>query len=248
MHLRDDPRCLPRSIRSTPSASFRCTATSVSSHWARCSSPSPAARRSTPISAISAETHPARLARARAAGAAHQLFRPGRAGARASRGDREPVLSPRAGIASAAARRAGDRGHRDREPGRHHRRLFAGEAGDPAWPPAAARYRAHLGGIFRTDLYPARQHRAADRRDAAGRAVPHIERARFGLWHRRHHNHGGRRHPRLHRDLEAVALAAWQAAPADGAARRSSTRRSSPPICSSSWRAPGCRCCSASSW
>ena len=164
------------------------------------------------------ETHPARLARARAAGAADQLFRPGRAGAGASSGDREPVLSPGPGIAAAAARRAGHRRHRDRQPGRHHRRLFAGAAGDPAWPPAAARHRAHLGGIFRTDLSAARQHRAADRRDAAGRAVPHIERARFGLWHRGRHHHGGRRHPRIHRHLEAVAMAGLEGGAADGAA------------------------------
>ena len=71
-------------------------------------------------------------------------------------------------LAAAADGRAGDRRDRDREPGGHHRRLFAGAAGDPARPPAAARHRAHLGGVFRPDLHAARQHRAADRRAAAG--------------------------------------------------------------------------------
>ena len=66
--------------------------------------------------------------------------------------------------AAAAAGRAGDRRHRDRQPGRHHRRLFAGASGDPARPAAAARHRPHLGGIFRPDLSAARQQRAADRR------------------------------------------------------------------------------------
>ena len=42
-------------------------------------------------------------------------------------------------IAAAADGRAGDRRDRDREPGGHHRRLFAGAAGDPARPAAAAR-------------------------------------------------------------------------------------------------------------
>ena len=35
---------------------------------------------------------------------------------------------------------------------------------------------------------------------------------------------------------------------ADGAAGRRRRRRSSPPTCSSCSKAPGCRCCSASSW
>ena len=46
---------------------------------------------------------------------------------------------------------------------------------------------------------------AADRRAAAGRPVPHLERARLGLRHRGRHHDGGRRPARLHRDLEAVA-------------------------------------------
>ena len=47
------------------------------------------------------------------------------------------------------------------------------------------------------DLHSARQRRAADRRLAAGRAVPHLERARLRLWHRGRHHHGGRRGARL---------------------------------------------------
>ncbi len=141
------------------------------------------------------------LARPRAAVAADQLFRPGRAGARASCRDRESVLSPRSRDAAAADDCARDRRDRDREPGRDHRRLFAGATGDPARPAAAARHRAHLGGIFRTDLPAARQHRAARRRHAAGRPVPHLERARLGLWHRGRHHDGGRRRAGLHRDL-----------------------------------------------
>ena len=71
--------------------------------------------------------------------------------------------------AAAADGRAGDRRDRDREPGGHHRRLFADASGDPARPAAAPRDPAHLGGAFRPDLHAARQHRAAGRRAAAGR-------------------------------------------------------------------------------
>ncbi len=60
-------------------------------------------------------------------------------------------------FAGAAACRACHRRDRDRKPGRHHRRLLAGAAGDPARPSAAARHRPHLGRVFRTDLPAARQ-------------------------------------------------------------------------------------------
>ena len=43
----------------------------------------------------------------------------------------------------------------------------------------------HTSAEYSGQIYhPARQHRAADRRAAAGRAVPHLERACLGLWHR----------------------------------------------------------------
>ena len=87
-------------------------------------------------------------------------------------------------LAAAADGRACHRRDRDREPGRHHRRLFADTAGDPARSAAAARDRAHLGGVFRPDLSAARQHRAADRRAAAGGTVPHLAAARLRLRHR----------------------------------------------------------------
>ena len=77
-------------------------------------------------------------------------------------------------------------------------------------------------------------------------AVPHLERARLGLRHRGRHHHGGRRHARLHRDLEAVALAGLEGGAADGAAGDRRRDVLLAPICSSFWKAPGCRCCSAS--
>ena len=92
-----------------------------------------------------AQADPGRLVRAGAAGAADQLFRAGRAGARQSRGDRKPVLPPRSRDAAAAHGGAGDRRHRDREPGRDHRRLFAGASGHSARHAAAACDPAHLG-------------------------------------------------------------------------------------------------------
>ena len=53
---------------------------------------------------------------------------------------------------------ARDRGDRHRQPGGHHRRLFADPAGDPARPPAAARNPAHVGNAGRADLHAAGQH------------------------------------------------------------------------------------------
>ena len=45
----------------------------------------------------------------------------------------------------------------------------------------------------------------AARRPAAGRTVPHLQRARLRLRHRGRHHHGGGRAARFHRDLEALA-------------------------------------------
>ena len=139
------------------------------------------------------QADPDRMALPGAAGAADQLFRAGRQGAGRSGGDRKSVLPPGAGNLPAADDRAGDGGDRDREPGGDHRRLFAGASGDPARPAAAARHPAHLGLPCRPDLYSARDDGAAGRRVAAGRTVPHLERAGVRLWHRGCHHHGGRR-------------------------------------------------------
>ena len=100
------------------------------------------------------QADPVRLDVLRAAGAADQLFRAGRAGAVRSRShrDRELVLSHGAGSAAAAAGRAGDRCHRDREPGGDHRRLFAGPSGRAARPAAALRGPLHLRDPCRPDL------------------------------------------------------------------------------------------------
>ena len=83
---------------------------------------------------------------------------------RRSQGDREPVLPDVPGLGADPDGRAGDGGDRDREPGRHHRRLFADAAGDPARPAAALRNPPHLGSPFRPDLHSAHQHAAAHRR------------------------------------------------------------------------------------
>ncbi len=116
------------------------------------------------------------------------------------------LLYPRLGAAADGG--AGDRRDRDRQPGGDHRRLFAHAAGDPARPAAAPRNPPHLGDAVRADLHAARQHAAADRRAAAGRAVPLVERARLRLRHRRHRHHGGHRHDGVRRHLAGLALAA----------------------------------------
>ncbi len=64
-------------------------------------------------------------------------LRAGRARARRSEGDRESVLPALSGLGAAADGGACHRRDRDREPGGHHRRLFADPAGDPARPAAA---------------------------------------------------------------------------------------------------------------
>ena len=107
---------------------------------------------------------------------------------------------------AAAAGGAGDRRDCDREPGGDHRRLFAGPPGGAARPAAALRGSLHLRDPCRADLSAARQPAAADRRAAAGAAVPHLQRTGLGLWHRRFHHHGRRRHHGLRRDLEIVEL------------------------------------------
>ena len=62
------------------------------------------------------------------------------------------------------------------------------------------------------------------------------------------HHHGGRRRARLHRDLEAVEVAVVAGGAADRAAGRRRRHVLLAPTCSSCSKAPGCRCCSASSW
>src|SRR5450755_3882212 len=143
----------------------------------------------------------------RAAFAVDQLFRSGRAGAVRSRGDREFLLSDGSGDIAVAAGGAGDRRDRDREPGGDHRSVFADPSGRAAWPAAALRGPLHLRVARRTDLFAAREPAVADRRLAAGPAVPYLKRIGLRLWHRGFHNHGGRWHHGFRRDLEAVELA-----------------------------------------
>ena len=95
------------------------------------------------------------MGRARPPGAGAELSRTGRAAARRSEGDREPVLPALSRMGAAADGRAGDCRDGDREPGRHHRRLFDQPAGDPARPPAAPGNPPHLGSAVRPNLHAA---------------------------------------------------------------------------------------------
>ncbi len=130
------------------------------------------------------------------AGAHHQLSRPGRAAARESRGDREPVLSALSRLGARSHGGARHRRHRDREPGRDHRRLFHHPPGDPARAPAAARDPPYLGSPVRPDLHPAREPAALARRALARGAVQVFRRARLRLRHRRDRHDGGDGDPR----------------------------------------------------
>ena len=137
-----------------------------------------------------------------------QLSGAGRAGLRASGSGRQSVLFALPRLGAHPDGGAGHGGHRDREPGGDHRRLFADQPGYPARASAAVRNSPHLGAAGRPNLHAARQRLAAGRRAAPGRAVPLVERARLGLWHRRHRHHGGHRHDGVHRHLADVALVA----------------------------------------
>ena len=64
---------------------------------------------------------------------------------RRSQGDRKSVLPDVPGLGADPDGRARHAGDRDREPGRHHRRLFADAHSDPARPDAAVRNPPHLG-------------------------------------------------------------------------------------------------------
>ena len=83
-----------------------------------------------------------------------------------------------------AARSSVDRRDRDREPGRHHGRLFARQPGDPARIAASARNRPHLLHPGGADFHPPRHPRAAARSPGPGAAVPFVGRASQRLWHR----------------------------------------------------------------
>ena len=167
-----------------------------------------------------------------AAGAAAQLFRSGRAGARQPGSDRKSVLSAGSRSAAAADDRAGDRGDRDRQPGGDHRRLFAHPPGDPARLVAAAGNPAHLGLAVRTDLHSARQLRCCSSAcccwsDCSGPRA--IWRRAYGIAVADHD--GGRRLAGLHRHLEAVEVEVLAGGAAGGAVRSSSMWRSLSPAC-----------------
>ena len=80
---------------------------------------------------------PACLARPGAAFAGAQLPRAGRAGLCASGNGRQSVLSALSRMGAHSDGVSGYGGNRHREPGGDHRRLFADQPGDPAWPVAA---------------------------------------------------------------------------------------------------------------
>ena len=110
-----------------------------------------------------AEADPGGLAVHRSAGAHLQLSRPRRAHSQRPEGGRKPILFDGAELGLGAARSSVDRRDRDREPGRHHRRLFAGQPGDPARIAAAPRNRPHLLHSGGADFHPPRHPRAPAR-------------------------------------------------------------------------------------
>ena len=110
------------------------------------------------------------------------------------------------GLGAAADGGARDGGDHHREPGGHHRRLFADPAGDPARPPAAHGDPPHLGDREGPDLHPARELASARRGRLSRDRVPLVERARLGLRHRRHRHDGDHDRDGLPRAVEMLAL------------------------------------------
>ena len=100
------------------------------------------------------------------AGAAAQLFRPGRGPAARSRARRHRLLFRRAALGALSDGDAGDHGRHHRHPGRDHRRLLDHPAGGAARPIAAHGNPPHLGDRIRPDLCAAHERHAARRRGA----------------------------------------------------------------------------------
>ena len=149
---------------------------------------------------------PARVVRSGSARARDQLSGAGRASLCTSRGGHQSVLSALSRLGAHPHGGPGDDRHRDCQPGRDHRRVFADQSGDSVRFAAALRNPPHLGASGRPDLHAAGQWLVACRRAAAGGFVPLIERARLGLRHCRHRHHGGDRHDGLRRHLADLAM------------------------------------------
>ena len=114
---------------------------------------------------------PPRVALVRDAGARAQLFRPGRAAARGSRGDQESVLPAGAAVGADTAGGARDLRGGDRIAGGDLGRVLADARRDPDGILPAAEDPAHVGPADRPDLRPVHQLDAADRGGSArGRA------------------------------------------------------------------------------
>ena len=191
-----------------------------------------------------AAADPRRLVRRRAAGADPQLFRPGRRCCSpnpARRGDRQPVLRPRAAVGALSAGRAGDGRDHHRVAVDHLRRLFPDAAGDQSRLPAAHERHPYRGARDRPDLRAVRQLGAGGRDARGGRRLRLVGRARRRLWHRRVAPDGD------HDDDGDVRGAALEVQPAHrlrwstGACSRS-TSCSSPRPRPRSSRAAGSRC------
>ena len=131
------------------------------------------------------------LVRARAAGAAAQLLRPGRAAAPGSGGGRRTrstAWRPRWALYPLVA--LATRGHRDRLAGADLGRLLAHAPGDPARLLPAARRQPHLGARERPDLHRAGQ-LGADGRSLRARARLRLVREpRRRVRHRGDRDHG----------------------------------------------------------
>ena len=117
---------------------------------------------------------PAGLDRVRDAGARRQLFRAGRAAARRSHRDQEPVLPARAAMGADPARDPRDVRGGDRVAGGDLGRVLAHPRGDPDGLLPAAQAPSHLRAGDRPDLRAVRQLDAADRRVAARGRLPEL--------------------------------------------------------------------------
>ena len=87
-----------------------------------------------------------------------------------------------------------------------HGGVFACASGNPAWAVAAAHYFAHIGLARWPNLHPARHNLPNDWRAPSRWSVPYVECARFRIRYRSRDNDGRGWDPRLHRDLEGMAM------------------------------------------
>jgi len=156
--------------------------------------------------ALRSGADPAGLVQLRAAGAAAELLRSGRAGADEPGHGDQPVLSPGAAVAAVPDDRTGHGGHGHRLAGGDFRRVLDDPRGDAARLRAAHAGGAYLAGNVRAGLRAVDQPRAGGADRAGRRRLPLLGQPGLGLRHRGDRHDGDHDAAGAHRGTHPVAL------------------------------------------